>query len=212
KHTTYEGEIQFNGRNLLALSQKEMRSVRGNDIAMIFQDPMSSLNPVYTVGNQITEALELHQKLPKAEARAKAIELLSLTGIPAPEKRIDEFPHQLSGGMRQRVMIAMALSCNPSLLIADEPTTALDVTTQSQILDLIKELKEKFNMGTIMITHDLGVVAELCSKVVVMYLGQVIEEADVLSIFDKPLHPYTQGLLKSIPQVENDDFEEKLYV
>lgn len=211
KHTHYEGEIRFKGKNLLALSPKEMRKIRGNDIAMIFQDPMSSLNPVYTIGNQIQEALRLHQKISKAEAREKAIEMLKLTGIPAPEKRIDEYPHQLSGGMRQRVMIAMALSCNPSLLIADEPTTALDVTTQAQILDLIKDLKDKFDMGTIMITHDLGVVAELCSKVVVMYLGQVIEEADVLSIFEKPLHPYTQGLLKSIPRTERNQ-NEKLYV
>jgi len=211
KHTNYEGEIRFNGRNLLSLSPKKMREIRGNDIAMIFQDPMSSLNPVYTVGNQIQEALMLHQNLSKAEARMKAIEMLKLTGIPAPEKRIDEFPHQLSGGMRQRVMIAMALSCNPSLLIADEPTTALDVTTQSQILDLIKSLKDEFNMGTIIITHDLGIVAEICSKVVVMYLGQVIEEADVSSIFETPLHPYTQGLLKSIPHMEGNR-NEKLYV
>ncbi|MCL1696587.1 MULTISPECIES: ABC transporter ATP-binding protein [unclassified Lysinibacillus] len=211
KHTKYEGEIRLEGQNLLAKSAKEMREIRGNDIAMIFQDPMSSLNPVYTVGDQIMEALLLHQNVSKEQARAKAIDMLKLTGIPAPEKRVDEFPHQLSGGMRQRVMIAMALSCQPALLIADEPTTALDVTTQSQILDLIKDLKEQFNMGTIMITHDLGVVAEVCEKVVVMYLGQVIEESDVLSIFDQPLHPYTQGLLKSIPTIEGNR-EEKLYV
>jgi len=211
KHTKYEGEIRLEGQNLLAKSAKEMREIRGNDIAMIFQDPMSSLNPVYTVGDQIMEALLLHQNVSKEQARVKAIDMLKLTGIPAPEKRIDEFPHQLSGGMRQRVMIAMALCCQPALLIADEPTTALDVTTQSQILDLIKELKDEFNMGTIMITHDLGVVAEVCEKVVVMYLGQVIEECDVLTIFDQPLHPYTQGLLKSIPNIEGSR-EEKLYV
>ncbi|MEB2282660.1 ABC transporter ATP-binding protein [Lysinibacillus xylanilyticus] len=211
KHTKYEGEIRLEGQNLLAKSAKEMQEIRGNDIAMIFQDPMSSLNPVYTVGDQIMEALLLHQNVSKEQARVKAIDMLKLTGIPAPEKRIDEFPHQLSGGMRQRVMIAMALSCQPALLIADEPTTALDVTTQSQILDLIKELKDEFNMGTIMITHDLGVVAEVCEKVVVMYLGQVIEESDVLTIFDQPLHPYTQGLLKAIPTIEGSR-EEKLYV
>lgn len=211
KHTNYEGAIKLNGENLLAKTAKEMRDIRGNDIAMIFQDPMSSLNPLYTVGNQIIEALLLHQNVRKEQAREKAIDMLRLTGIPSPEKRVDEYPHQLSGGMRQRVMIAMALCCQPALLIADEPTTALDVTTQSQILDLIKELKEKFNMGTMMITHDLGVVAEVCEKVVVMYLGQVIEESDVLSIFEQPLHPYTQGLLKSIPHIEGPR-DEKLYV
>lgn len=211
KHTNYEGSIKLNGENLLAKTAKEMRDIRGNDIAMIFQDPMSSLNPLYTVGNQIIEALLLHQNFTKVQVREKAIDMLRLTGIPSPEKRIDEYPHQLSGGMRQRVMIAMALCCQPALLIADEPTTALDVTTQSQILDLIKELKEKFNMGTMMITHDLGVVAEVCEKVVVMYLGQVIEESDVFSIFEQPLHPYTQGLLKSIPHIEGSR-NEKLYV
>ncbi|PIC73664.1 ABC transporter ATP-binding protein [Sporosarcina sp. P17b] len=211
KHTQYEGQIRLEGQNLLAKSEREMREIRGNDIAMIFQDPMSSLNPVYTVGNQIIESILLHQKVSSKEARERAIEMLTLTGIPAPQKRVDEFPHQLSGGMRQRVMIAMALSCKPKLLIADEPTTALDVTMQSQILDLIKDLKDEFDMGTIMITHDLGVVAEVCDRVVVMYLGQVIEEADVLSLFDAPLHPYTQGLLKSIPHIDGDR-NVKLYV
>ncbi|MDI2585642.1 ABC transporter ATP-binding protein [Psychrobacillus sp. NEAU-3TGS] len=211
KHTNYEGNILFEEKDILKLSYSELQKVRGNDISMIFQDPMSSLNPVYTVGNQIVEALLLHQNLTKKEAESKAVEMLKLTGIPLPEKRVNEYPHELSGGMRQRVMIAMALSCKPKLLIADEPTTALDVTTQSQILDLINELKDEFNMGTIMITHDLGVVAEVCTKVVVMYLGQVIEEASVESIFSSPLHPYTQGLLKSIPQIEGPR-DEKLYV
>jgi peptide/nickel transport system ATP-binding protein len=204
KSTKYDGEILYQGKNLLNFSVKEMQTVRGNDISMIFQDPMSSLNPVYTVGNQIVEAILLHQNVSKKEAYEKAIEMLRLTGIPSPEKRIHEFPHELSGGMRQRVMIAMALSCQPKLLIADEPTTALDVTTQSQILDLVNELKEELNMGTVMITHDLGVVAEVCTRVVVMYLGQVIEEADVQSLFSAPKHPYTQGLLKSIPQLSGD--------
>ncbi|TQR21434.1 ABC transporter ATP-binding protein [Psychrobacillus vulpis] len=211
KHTHYEGNILFEEKDILKFSYSELQKLRGNDISMIFQDPMSSLNPVYTVGNQIVEALLLHQNLTKKEAEVKAVEMLKLTGIPLPEKRVNEYPHELSGGMRQRVMIAMALSCKPKLLIADEPTTALDVTTQSQILDLINELKDEFNMGTIMITHDLGVVAEVCTKVVVMYLGQVIEEASVESIFSSPLHPYTQGLLKSIPHIEGPR-DEKLYV
>ncbi|MGG1679599.1 ABC transporter ATP-binding protein [Neobacillus sp. NRS-1170] len=204
KSTKYEGEIRYQGTNLLDYSIAEMQDIRGNDISMIFQDPMSSLNPVYTVGNQIVEAILLHQNVSKKEAYVRAIEMLRLTGIPSPEKRIHEYPHELSGGMRQRVMIAMALSCQPRLLIADEPTTALDVTTQSQILDLINELKENFNMGTIMITHDLGVVAEVCTRVVIMYLGQVIEEADVESLFTSPYHPYTKGLLKSIPKLTGD--------
>jgi peptide/nickel transport system ATP-binding protein len=211
KSTTYEGEILYQGKNLLNYSTSEMQTVRGNDISMIFQDPMSSLNPVYTVGNQIVEAILLHQKVSKERAYGIAVEMLRLTGIPSPEKRIHEYPHELSGGMRQRVMIAMALSCKPKLLIADEPTTALDVTTQSQILDLIGDLKEEFNMGTVMITHDLGVVAEVCTRVVVMYLGQVIEESDVQSLFKVPYHPYTQGLLKSIPQLTGDRAD-KLHV
>lgn len=209
--TMYEGEILYQGKNLLNFSVSEMQAIRGNDISMIFQDPMSSLNPVYTVGNQIAESILLHQKCSKKEAYARAVEMLRLTGIPSPEKRVHEYPHELSGGMRQRVMIAMALSCQPRLLIADEPTTALDVTTQAQILDLIHELKEDYNMGTIMITHDLGVVAEVCTRVVVMYLGQVIEEADVETLFKSPFHPYTRGLLKSIPQLTGNR-SEKLHV
>ncbi|TBL73304.1 ABC transporter ATP-binding protein [Paenibacillus thalictri] len=201
---SYEGEILFKGTSLLKLSVAEMQKIRGNDISMIFQDPLSSLNPVYTIGYQISESLILHQNMSKSEAHAKSIELLKLTGIPAPEKRVNEFPHELSGGMRQRVMIAMALACQPKLLIADEPTTALDVTIQAQILDLIVELNEKLDMGVILITHDLGVVAEVCQRVVVMYLGQIVEEADVHSLFDAPLHPYTRGLMKSIPQMDGD--------
>ncbi|MFO1445403.1 ABC transporter ATP-binding protein [Bacillus sp. Bva_UNVM-123] len=200
----YEGEISFKGENLLKLSKSSMQKIRGNDISMIFQDPLSSLNPVYTIGDQIRESILLHQKVTKKEAYAKAIEMLRLTGIPAPEKRVDEYPHQLSGGMQQRVMIAMALSCQPKLLIADEPTTALDVTIQAQILDLIVELNEQLGMGVIFITHDLGVVAEICTRVMVMYLGQVVEEADTDSLFSKPLHPYTKGLMKSIPQLDGE--------
>jgi peptide/nickel transport system ATP-binding protein len=202
--TTYEGEILYKDRNLLTCSEEQMRAIRGNEISMIFQDPMSSLNPVYTIGNQIVEAIMIHQKVKKKEAYKRAIEMLRLTGIPSPEKRVHEYPHELSGGMRQRVMIALALSCKPNLLIADEPTTALDVTIQSQILDLIQELREELNMGIILITHDLGVVAEVCTRVVVMYLGQIIEEADVKTLFKKPLHPYTKGLLKSVPQLDGD--------
>ncbi|TWI58198.1 ABC transporter ATP-binding protein [Halalkalibacter nanhaiisediminis] len=202
--TTYEGEIAFEGENLLDMSMSKMRRIRGNDISMIFQDPLSSLNPVYTIGNQIVESLVLHQKLSKEKAYEKAIEMLKLTGIPAPEKRVHEYPHELSGGMRQRVMIAMALACQPKLLIADEPTTALDVTIQAQILDLMIELKEEFNMGVMFITHDLGVVAQYCTRVVVMYLGEVVEEAEVTQLFSSPQHPYTKGLMKSIPQLEGD--------
>ncbi|MDR4888147.1 ABC transporter ATP-binding protein [Fredinandcohnia sp. QZ13] len=207
----YEGEIELSGQNLLDLPISQMQKIRGNDISMIFQDPLSSLNPVYTIGNQISESIMLHQKVTKKVATEKAIEMLRLTGIPAPEKRVNEYPHQLSGGMQQRVMIAMALSCHPKLLIADEPTTALDVTIQSQILDLILELNEKLGMGVIFITHDLGVVSEICTRVMVMYLGQVVEETDVDSLFSKPLHPYTQGLMKSIPQLEGDR-SQKLHV
>ena len=200
----YEGEICFKGENLLNYSTSRMQKLRGNDISMIFQDPLSSLNPVYTIGDQIRESILLHQKVSKKEAYEKAIEMLRLTGIPSPEKRIDEYPHQLSGGMQQRAMIAMALSCQPKLLIADEPTTALDVTIQAQILDLIMQLNQQLGMGVIFITHDLGVVAEICSRVMVMYLGQIVEEADTDSLFSNPLHPYTRGLLKSIPQLEGD--------
>lgn len=202
--TTYEGEINFKGKNLLKITIPEMRKIRGNDISMIFQDPLSSLNPVFTIGDQIMEPLMLHQKLSKKEAYQKSIEMLTLIGIPAPEKRIDEYPHQISGGMRQRVMIAIALACQPQLLIADEPTTALDVTIQSQILELIDKLRTELDMGIILITHDLGVVAQHCTRVAVMYLGEVVEEADVFSLFENPLHPYTKGLMNSIPQLTGD--------
>lgn len=207
----YEGEINFRGTNLFSLNKARMDKIRGNDIAMIFQDPLSSLNPVFTVGSQIMESILLHQKVSKKEAEKLAIEMLRLVGIPAPEKRIKEYPHELSGGMQQRVMIAIALSCQPKLLIADEPTTALDVTIQAQILELIKELNKELGMGVMFITHDLGVVAELCQRVVVMYLGQIVEEADVNSLFSKPLHPYTKGLMASIPQIDSDR-NEKLHV
>ncbi len=195
------GEILYRGRDLLKLSNEEMRKIRGNEISMIFQEPMTSLNPVYTVGNQIMEAVELHQGLGPRESRNKAIEMLKLVGIPAPEKRVDDYPHQLSGGMRQRVMIAMALSCNPSLLIADEPTTALDVTIQAQILDLLRDLQQKVGLGLVLITHDLGVVAEMADEVVVMYAGKVVEQAPVREVFARPRMPYTRGLLNSIPSL-----------
>lgn len=204
-----DGSIEFNGKDLLALSDNEIRAIRGNEMAMIFQEPMTSLNPVFTIGNQIGEAVQTHMKYNKQQARARAIEMLKLVGIPRPEQIVDEYPHQLSGGMRQRVMIAMAMACNPKLLIADEPTTALDVTIQAQILDLMKELKAKHNTAIMMITHDLGVVAETCDRVVVMYSGKVIEEGDVISLFTNPKHPYTQGLMKSIPSLESE--EKRLY-
>ncbi|MFB7641068.1 ABC transporter ATP-binding protein [Peribacillus butanolivorans] len=202
--TKYEGELIYKGSNLLSLREDQMRHIRGNEISMIFQDPMTSLNPVFTIGYQIAESIIIHQKLGKESAYTQAIEMLKLTGIPSPEKRVNEYPHELSGGMRQRVMIAMALACNPNLLIADEPTTALDVTIQAQILDLIQGLKKELNMGVMLITHDLGVVAEVCTRVVVMYLGQIIEEAEVGSLFSEPLHPYTKGLLKSVPRLDGD--------
>ena len=196
------GDILFEGQSLLTLSNDEMRRIRGNKISMIFQEPMTSLNPVYTIGNQISEALRLHQGLTKKDAHERSIEMLQLVGIPLPERRVNEHPHQLSGGMRQRAMIAMALSCNPSLLIADEPTTALDVTIQAQILDLMVSLKADLDTAIILITHDLGVVAESAARVVVMYAGKVVEEADVYNIFENPLHPYTEGLLESIPRID----------
>ncbi len=183
---------------------KEYRSIRGNEIAMIFQEPMTSLNPVYTIGNQIIEAVMLHQNVSKKEARDRAIAMLEAVGIPLPDQRVDEYPHQLSGGMRQRVMIAMALSCNPTLLVADEPTTALDVTIQAQILELMKGLQDKFHMSIMMITHNLGVVAETADDIAVMYLGKVVEYTDVRSLFRDPLHPYTQGLLESIPALTGE--------
>ena len=207
----YQGEILFDGVDLLTLPEKKMQAVRGKDIAMVFQDSLSSLNPVFTCGNQIMEALMIHQKLSKREERSRAIEMLRLVGIPSPETRVDQYPHELSGGMRQRVMIACALSCHPKLLIADEPTTALDVTIQAQIMELIVELNQKLNMGVILITHDLSVVAETCSRVAVMYLGQIVEEADVFSLFQNPQHPYTKGLLRSIPKM-NGERRERLFI
>ncbi|MGE5590925.1 MAG: ABC transporter ATP-binding protein [Bacillota bacterium] len=197
------GRILFEGEDLLKKSEADMRRIRGNDISMIFQEPMTSLNPVFTVGDQIAEAIQLHQGKSRREAMERTVEMLRLVGIPAPEKRVHEYPHQMSGGMRQRAMIAMALSCEPRLLIADEPTTALDVTIQAQILELMKKLKRELGMAIMLITHDLGVVAEMCERVVVMYAGKVVEEADVVSLFQKPLHPYTEGLLKSIPRLSS---------
>lgn len=198
------GEIIFKGRDLTKLSDKEIRNIRGNEISVIFQEPMTSLNPVYTIGQQIRETLKVHQGLGKEKGTQKAIELLKLVGIPSPESRVKQYPHELSGGMRQRVMIAMALACNPDLLIADEPTTALDVTIQAQILELINDLQDRLGMSVIMITHDLGVVAETCDYVAVMYCGKVVEYQDVKSLFKNPRHPYTIGLLKSIPRHDID--------
>ena len=195
-------EIYFEGQNLLELTEKEMRQIRGNKISMIFQEPMTSLNPVFKIGFQISEVLILHQKMNKEQARQKSIDMLKIVGISRPEKVVDDYPHSLSGGMRQRVMIAMALACNPQLLIADEPTTALDVTIQAQILELMKKLKTDLNASVMLITHNLGVVAETCQRVIVMYAGRIVEEGDVYSIFEDPKHPYTQGLLKSIPNIE----------
>ncbi|MBC9205702.1 ABC transporter ATP-binding protein [Roseomonas aerophila] len=195
------GQIRFNGKNLLEMSDREMRAIRGNEISMIFQEPMTSLNPVLSIGNQIGEALVLHQGLSKREAEAKAVEMLTLVGIPAPDKRVKEYPHQLSGGMRQRVMIAIALACNPKLLIADEPTTALDVTIQAQILDLMRDLKHRVGAAIVLITHDLGVVAEVAERVIVMYAGRKVEEAPVGELFNNPKHPYTKGLLGAVPKL-----------
>lgn len=207
----YEGEIRFDGEDLLAVPLSRLRAVRGDEISMIFQDPLSSLNPVYTIGNQIEEVLRQHQKMSKKAARNKAIDMLRATGIPSPETRVDEYPHQLSGGMQQRAMIAMALSCEPKLLIADEPTTALDVTIQAQILELIVELNRTLGMGVLFITHDLGVVSEICTSVKVMYLGQIVEDTTTEKLFRTPLHPYTQGLIKSIPRMDGNRHE-KLHV
>ena len=197
------GEMTFDGKDLVHLSEKEYREMRGNDMAMIFQEPMTSLNPVYRIGDQIVEAIRTHEKVSKKEALTRAIDLLRKVGIPSPEARVRDYPHQMSGGMRQRVMIAMALACNPKLLIADEPTTALDVTIQAQILDLLRRLREDTDMAVLLITHDLGVVSEIADRVVVMYCGQVVEEAEVRLLFDNPMHPYTLGLLKSIPRLED---------
>lgn len=204
------GSIEFNGHEIDKMNEAQMRKIRGEEISLIFQDPMTSLNPVYTIGNQICEMILLHTKKTKQEARERAKELLTLVGINEPEKRLKQYPHELSGGMRQRVMIAMALACDPELLIADEPTTALDVTIQAQILDLINRLREKLGMAVLLITHDLGVVAETADKVVVMYCGRVVEQATVEQLFTKPLHPYTQGLLDSIPKMDED--KERLYM
>lgn len=198
------GEINFKGKDLTKASTKEIRSIRGNEISMIFQEPMTSLNPVYTIGKQIGEALKIHEGFNKEKQRKRAIELLELVGIPSPEERFKQYPHELSGGMRQRVMIAMALACNPELLIADEPTTALDVTIQAQILELLKGIQEELDMSVIMITHDLGVVAETCDYVAVMYAGKIVEFQDVKSLFKNPKHPYTVGLMKSIPRHDTD--------
>lgn len=199
-----DGEILFKGENLVNKSIKEMRKIRGNSISMVFQEPMTSLNPTITVGEQIAESIRIHQQLSKKEAWNKAVQMLSTVGIPSPEKRAKQFPFELSGGMRQRVMIAIALACNPELLIADEPTTALDVTIQAQILNLIKKLQEEFSTSLLMITHDLGVVAETCDQVAVMYCGKIVEYAEVRDIFKNPKHPYTQGLLNSIPKHDQD--------
>jgi peptide/nickel transport system ATP-binding protein len=197
-----KGELLFDGRNLLNLEEKEMEKVRGNEISMIFQEPMTSLNPVFTIGNQIMEVLQLHQNLDKREARKKAIEMLDRVRIPSPEVRIDSYPHQLSGGMRQRAMIAMALSCQPKLLIADEPTTALDVTIQAQVLRLLKDIQREMGMAVMLITHDLGVVSEIADRVAVMYAGRIVESGPIEAIFGQMRHPYTRGLLESIPQLE----------
>lgn len=196
------GEIWFEGKNILKLNEKEIRKIRGKKISMIFQEPMTSLDPVFTIGHEIVEAIQLHQGLNKDEAKKKAIEALKIVGIPDAEKRIDHYPHQLSGGMRQRVMIAMALSCNPTLLIADEPTTALDVTIQAQILRLINDLKDKFGASVMLITHNLGVIAEMCDYVAVMYAGHIVEYTNVDTLFYNPLHPYTRGLHKSMPRLD----------
>ncbi len=202
------GEVLFQGRDLLKLPPPELRKIRGNLVAMIFQDPMTSLNPVLKVGKQISEALQLHLGMSEGEAKARTIELINMVGIPMAEQRINQYPHQLSGGMRQRVMIAMALSCNPGLLIADEPTTALDVTIQAQIVSEVKKLQEELGMAVIWITHDLGVVAGLAERVIVMYSGHIVEQAPVEDLYKNPRHPYTLGLLKSIPYVEAKSLEE----
>lgn len=203
------GEILFNNRDISRLKEKEYRKLRGNEISMIFQEPMTSLNPVFTIGEQLSEPLKQHKKMSKSEIRNNIIAVLKQVGLPRAEQIIDEYPHQLSGGMRQRVMISLALLCQPKLMIADEPTTALDVTIQAQILELLKEIKVKNEMSLMLITHDLSVVAEMCDRVVVMYAGEVVEEAEVNELFDRPLHPYTQGLMKSLPS--NNERKSKLF-
>jgi oligopeptide/dipeptide ABC transporter ATP-binding protein len=202
KNTRFEGEVIYKGQNLLELPESRLRDVRGNEIAMIFQDPMTSLNPVYTVGDQIVEAIVTHEQATKREAKRRAAELLRQVGIPNPQQRVDDYPHQFSGGMRQRAMIAMALSCNPDVLIADEPTTALDVTIQAQILELLDRLREDFDSAVILITHDLGVVAEVANDIIVMYAGRVVEHGPKRQLFYDPQHPYTWGLLGSIPRLD----------
>lgn len=203
------GEINFKGENIVNASTKRMRQIRGNEIAMIFQEPMTSLDPLFTIGDQLIEGIRNHQKISKKKARQRSIELLKQVGLPRAEEVVDEYPHQLSGGMRQRVMIAMAMSCNPDLLIADEPTTALDVTIQAQILDLMRNLNKENNMAILLITHDLGVVAEMCDRVAVMYAGQIVEEGTVREILKDPQHPYTKGLIRSLPKLQ--EREQKLY-
>jgi peptide/nickel transport system ATP-binding protein len=203
------GQILFDGKDLLKLSDAEMREMRGDDIAMIFQDPMTSLNPVFTVGEQIAEALRLHRKMSNKQARQATIEAMREVAIPDPARRVDDYPHQLSGGMRQRVMIAMALACNPKLLIADEPTTALDVTIQAQILELLDELRKQRQLAVLLITHDLGVVAEVADRVAVMYTGRIVEESPVEELFARPKHPYTEGLLRSVPKLSITDVVKK---
>jgi oligopeptide/dipeptide ABC transporter ATP-binding protein len=207
----YEGEIVFRGEDLLSLPLSQIQRIRGNAISMIFQDPLSSLNPVYTIGNQLVETLRKHKKMKAAEAREQAIDLLDRVGIPSASRRFRAYPHELSGGMQQRVMIAIALACEPRILIADEPTTALDTTIQAQILELIAELNQRTAMAVLFISHDLGLIAELCATVKVMYLGQIVEEAPTAMLFENPLHPYTQGLMKSIPSLEGDRTKD-LYV
>jgi peptide/nickel transport system ATP-binding protein len=204
-----DGEILFKQENLVKASEKRMRSIRGNEIAMIFQEPMTSLNPVYTIGDQVSETIRIHKKVKKRQAKDMAIDMLRKVGIPRAEQIVNEYPHQLSGGMRQRVMIAMAMSCEPKLLIADEPTTALDVTIQAQILDLMKQLNNEHGTSIMLITHDLGVVTEICDRVVVMYGGKVVEEGDVRTIIKEPQHPYTKGLIRSLPKIHLK--EERLY-
>jgi peptide/nickel transport system ATP-binding protein len=200
-----EGEIQYKDMDVLSLSDNHLRKIRGKEISMIFQEPMTALNPVYTVGEQIMESLELHLKMSEKEGKKRAIDLLRKVGIPEPERRIDQYPHELSGGMRQRAMIAMALACNPSILIADEPTTALDVTIQAQILELMKDLQNEFKMSIIFITHDLGVIAEMADRALVMYGGEVVESGEIKTIFKRPRHPYTWGLMNSIPRIDKEE-------
>ena len=208
--TRYLGTVSFDGQNLFDLPEKEMQKIRGQEISMVFQDALSSLNPVFTVGNQIMESLRIHQDMGKKEAKEKAIDLLDQVGIPDPQRRFYQYPFELSGGMRQRVMIAVALACGPRILIADEPTTALDVTIQAQIMDLIVDMNRKLQMGVMLITHDLAVVAETCQRVIVMYLGQIVEEGSVEDIFDRPIHPYTRGLMASVPRLDTGR-SERLY-